>query len=151
MNQVVTPYSSHVMSAPHAAEVAEVTYRQLDHWARQRWINATTIEQAGERRVRRYTTDDVVRLAALRHLAISRLDIATFGPQIGAIDIPAGSVLVASDDGIEVIPATRLHARITRPGRWTIFDPQPVRQRCADDAHAATRAGSSRAVDRRSA
>lgn len=138
------------MSAPRAAELAEITYRQLDHWARQQWVQATHVEVIGERRVRRYSVDDVVRLAALRHLALSKLDIATLGPQVGATEIPIGTLLVTGDDGIEVIPTSRLRSSVTRYGRWTIFDPEPVRQRCSQDA-TASETSSAESASRRSA
>src|SRR4051794_23466094 len=123
---VLTPEPVRVRSAPAAAELAGITYRQLDHWERQGWVTAGHVEQVGGRRVRRYGDDDVVRLAALRHLAQSGRDVGSYGPDIGLVDLPVGHFLVVGAD-VEVVSARSLNAAVTRPGRWTVFDPSPVR------------------------
>ncbi len=132
---VFTSVPVRVRSAPAAAELAGVTYRQLDHWERQGWVTASHVEQIGGRRVRRYGDDDVVRLAALRHLAQSGRDVGSYGPAVGQVDVPAGHFLVVGAD-IEVVAARSLTAAVTRPGRWTVFDPGPVRSACARDGAA---------------
>lgn len=110
--------------------MAGVSYRQLGYWEQQGWVTATAVEQVSAgRRVRRYGPDDVVRLAALRHLAMSGFDVATFGPRIGRIELGEGRLLVAGGDGgdeLEVIGVDELTATVTRMGRWTVFDPVPL-------------------------
>src|SRR5215210_4395301 len=87
------------LSGPAAAEAAGITYRQLDYWERNGWITASRVDQAGGgRRVRRYSTDDVVRLAALRHLGLSKLDVGLWGVTVGGTMIDAGEALIVGTD-----------------------------------------------------
>ncbi|MDO8392465.1 MAG: MerR family transcriptional regulator [Actinomycetota bacterium] len=128
------------MSGPVAAEVAGITYRQLDYWERKGWVSASSVQQGdGGRRVRRYSPDAVVRLAALRHLAQSGLDVGEYGPQIGTIEIPVGAVLAVGDT-VTVVSSGAIAKTVSEPGRWTVFDPAPIRHRCV------SRAGSSAAT-----
>ena len=101
MTDVMTSNPDHVMSAPQAAERAGITYRQLDYWERQGWVAATHVDEAtpGGRRVRRYTTLDVARLATLRHLARSGFDIAVHGPTVGALEISSAVAETKSAHG----------------------------------------------------
>ena len=130
-DRMFTSKPGRVRSAPQAAVLAEITYRQLDHWERQGWITASYVEQLGGRRIRRYSDDDVVKLAALRHLAVSGLDVAFYGPAIGACEIPTDHVLVVATETIEVVKKNAAWTLVVEPGRWTVFDPEPVRQRCS--------------------
>ena len=118
------------MSGPMAAEVAGITYRQLDYWERKGWVTASSVQQGdGGRRVRRYSPDAVVRLAALRHLAQSGLDVGEYGPQIGTIEIPDGAVLAVGDT-VMVVSSGAIAKTVSEPGRWTVFDPAPTLRRC---------------------
>ena len=126
----MTPNLDHVMSAPQAAERAGITYRQLDYWERQGWVAASHVDEAtpGGRRVRRYTTRDVARLATLRHLARSGFDIAVHGRSVGALDLKPGVVVVAGGDPetIALVDAEHLADAVTVEGRWSVFDPAEI-------------------------
>jgi DNA-binding transcriptional MerR regulator len=124
------------MSAPRAAALASITYRQLDYWARAGWIRPYRVEtpSSGTRAVRRYSDAEVVRLAALRHVGCAGLDVARVGPLIGGLDIPAGAVvIVGPGDEVEVIPAGEVLAAVSQPGRWVVFDPAATYQRLAGE------------------
>ena len=127
MTAVMTSNPDHVMSAPQAAERAGITYRQLDYWERQGWVAATRVDEAtpGGRRVRRYTTLDVARLATLRHLARSGFDIGVHGPTVGALELEPGVVVVAGGDPetVGLVAAEHLADAVTIEGRWSVFDP----------------------------
>lgn len=127
-----TPDAAHVISAPEAAALAGITYRQLDHWARQGWVSPSVDRGRGRSARRLYSPDDVVRLAALRHFGGARADGA-LGRSVGALRVPEGDVLVVADaDGTaECVPAARLRARVSRGGPYLVFDPAPLRARLA--------------------
>ena len=132
MSLVVTPSDVHVRSGPAAAEIAGISYRQLDHWERQGWIKASQVEAVSSgRRLRRYTTDDIVQLAALRHLSQSGLAVAEWGPRVGEVTVPEGHVLVVGSEDLEVIETGVALDTLSTPGRWTVFDPTAIRRRCA--------------------
>src|SRR3954453_5708093 len=50
------------ISALDAATLARITYRQLDHWARQGWVRPSLDPGTGRSGRRRYASEDVVRL-----------------------------------------------------------------------------------------
>ncbi|MGH9156698.1 MAG: MerR family transcriptional regulator, partial [Acidimicrobiales bacterium] len=54
-------------SGPEAAALAAISYRQIDYWARHRWVVPSSVSTDDSRR-RLYIPADVVRLAALGHL-----------------------------------------------------------------------------------
>jgi len=129
------------MSAPAAAEAAGITYRQLGYWERQGWIGAShVVTVSPERRVRRYAAVDVVRLAALRHLARSGFDVAAYGPHVGQLDLTEGMVMVVGDDphSIAVVEVEDLTAAVTVEGRWSVFDPAPIYRTLAGEGLAGT-------------
>jgi len=119
------------MSGPEAAEVAGVTYRMLDYWHRQGWVTAPCAERFGRTRVvRRYDDTAVLRLGAMRHLALSGLDVARHGPQVGEVDLTGPVVMAVGslpDDVVEVVAEDQLRQLVARPGRWVVFDPAPLR------------------------
>ena len=88
---------------------------------------ATHVDEAtpGGRRVRRYTTLDVARLATLRHLARSGFDIAVHGPTVGTSRLEPGVLVVAGGDPetVHLVPAEQLADAVTIEGRWSVFDP----------------------------
>ena len=119
------------MSAPEAADVAGITYRQLDYWGRKGWVVPAHVQHVSAgRRVRRYDLEDVLRLAALAHLGRSGLDVATYGPTVGSLELATGDslVVVGPDDELEVVAAADLRTHLSRPGRYVVFDPRPLRQ-----------------------
>jgi DNA-binding transcriptional MerR regulator len=121
------------MSAPEAADLAGITYRQLDYWGRKGWVVPAQVERVSAgRRVRRYNEGDVLRLAALAHLGRSGLDVAAFGPLVGSLELTAGDsvVVVGPATELEVIAAGELrnHLRASGPGRYVVFDPAALRR-----------------------
>ena len=133
MSLVITPAARHAISAPDAAQLAGITYRQLDYWARRGWI-APSIEAGTGRPGRRlYSSLDVVRLAALGHLGRSGADVGQLGPQVAALELPAGGdvdylAVLGPELSLEVVPADELRARLAVPGSRVVFDPAPLRQ-----------------------
>jgi DNA-binding transcriptional MerR regulator len=118
-----------VMSAPEAAQRAGITYRQLDHWDRQRWVKASRVEEvSARRRVRRYSPLDVARLATLRHLAACRFDLAVHGPAVGALPLQPDVLVVAGGDPetIRLVERDAIAEAVTAPGRWSVFDPSSL-------------------------
>lgn len=130
-DSVLTRDEVEVRSAPEAAQLAGISYRQLDYWARASWITASRVERVSVNRVvRRYAEDDIVRLAALRHLAQSGLDVARFGPLVGSLEVPHDAlVVVGPDETVSVVAAAELRRTVSAAGRWVVFDPAPLRRR----------------------
>lgn len=115
-------------SGPEAAHLAGVSYRQLDYWARRRWIVPSLPGQEGVRRC--YSPADVVRLAALGHLGRSRVDVAAYAEATGRLRIPAGCGFVIvwgiHDSSVRLVLSDDVCRTAGRPGRYVIFDPEPV-------------------------
>lgn len=118
----------HHFSGPEAAQLAGISYRQLDYWARRGWIVPSPAGDDDGRRS--YSAADVVRLAALGHLGRSRVDVAAYAGATGRLRIPEGSnfvILWGTDDtSVRLVPATDVRRIAGRPGRYVIFDPEPV-------------------------
>src|SRR3954454_21358230 len=82
------------ISALDAHTAAGITYRQLDHWARQGWVTPSIDPGKGRSGRREYSVDDVVRLDLLRHLAQSKVNTAVAGPHVAAFEVPAGDARI---------------------------------------------------------
>ena len=129
---MITPDPSSVRSAPEAAGLAGVTYRQLDHWTRKGWIVPADLNRVSPGRVvRRYGPAEIVQCALLAHLGGSGLDVTPFGPQVGGLgELGRDDLVVVDQDGsLEVVPAGGLRRRVAERGRWVVFDPAPVLRR----------------------
>lgn len=127
--RVTTSSTADGIGAGSAFELAGITYRQLDHWARRGWVRPSVEQGTGRSGRRLYSADDVVRLAALGHLGRSGADIGQFGPAMAALELPsAGDFLVVAGPGpaLEVVTASALRAQVTRPGGHMVFDPAPL-------------------------
>ena len=107
-----------------------MTYRMLDHWHRQGWVTATCTERVGATRsVRRYDDVAVLQLGAMRHLALSGLDVARHGAEVGQVDLTGPVVMIVGslpDAVVEVVDADEVRCLVARTGRWVVFDPEPV-------------------------
>lgn len=55
-------------SAKLTADVVDITYRQLDYWARTDLITPSLVEAAGSGSRRQYSYDDLVRLKVIKRL-----------------------------------------------------------------------------------
>lgn len=116
-------------SGPEAAELAGISYRQLDYWARRRWVVPSGLAgDGGQRRV--YTVPDIVRLAALGHLGRSRVDVASYGEATGRLRVSedVGFVVVWAihDGNVGLTSAKDLRRVTSEPGRYVVFDPGPL-------------------------
>lgn len=116
-------------SGPEAAELAGISYRQLDYWARRSWVVPSRLACEGVQR-RVYTVADIVRLAALGHLGRSRIDVATYGDAVGSLRLSdgLGSLIVWAihDETVRLAPAKDLRRMVSEPGRYVVFDPAPL-------------------------
>lgn len=148
MMPVITPNADQGISADgptgivaaDAHGLAGISYRQLDHWARQGWVTPSVDPGEGRSGRRRYSADDVVRLDLLRHLAVSKVNPAAAGPLVARSDVPAGDVRfvwgpVGAKDadaiGLRVVPAGEALDAVTAAGAWVVYDPAAVRARLA--------------------
>lgn len=116
-------------SGPEAAELAGISYRQLDYWARRRWVLPARVATDGVQR-RVYTAADIVRLAALGHLGRSHVDVATYAEATGALHLSRGMgflvVWAIHDESVQLTSAKELRQVASRPGRYVIYDPSPL-------------------------
>ena len=132
MSLVITQTAPDGISAPEAARLAAITYRQLDYWARRGWVPPSVEAGTGRPGRRLYSSHDVLRLAALGHLGRSGTDVAQLGPQVAALELPADDVdylvVFGPELSLEVVPAAELRARLGSPGSYVVFDPAPLRR-----------------------
>jgi hypothetical protein len=127
---VITPKPSDAITAPSAARLASITYRQLDYWARRRWVTPSIELGAGRPGRRLYGPTDVVKLAALGHFGRSGADVGELGPKISSLTLPNGTtdyVLVAAGREVLVVAASDIRARLGKPGTYSLFDPAELR------------------------
>ena len=130
--------SSTGIPAGDAHEIAGITYRQLDHWARQGWVTPSVDPGHGRSSRRLYSELDVVRLDLLRHLAMSRVNAAVAGPTVADVEIPERAVIVywgpvgAKDNGdlgFHIIDTAEAIEFSTQGGAWVPYNPANVRAR----------------------
>jgi DNA-binding transcriptional MerR regulator len=129
---VITQRATHAISGPKAAELANITYRQLDYWARRGWVKPSVEAGVGRPGRRIYGPDDVVKLAALGHFGRSGADVGQLGQVLAGLTLsgaPDDYLLVASGGEMEVVAASNLRARVSQPGSRFVFDPAGVRSR----------------------
>lgn len=142
-----------MFTAPTAARLAEVSYRQLDYWARCGWVTPT-VDEVGPGRPRRprrlYRGDDIARLALLGHLGRSGFDVRAVGPAVGSLEFPRADTVVTAErpDRLVVVDAASLRHEVTRPGARVVFDPAPLWRR-VDAERAVSNEDEPSATDRR--
>lgn len=116
-------------SGPEAADLAGISYRQLDYWARRQWVVPSRVDCQGVQR-RVYTRADIVRLAALGHLGRSHIDVATYGEATGRLRVSdtMGDLVVWAihDETVLLASPKDLRRVASKPGRYVIFDPAPL-------------------------
>lgn len=128
---MMTSSQVRVFTAPTAARLAGVTYRQLDYWARCKWVTPS-VEEVGAGRPRRrrrlYSSDDVARLALLGHLGRSGFDVRAVGPAVGTLEFPRADAVVTAErpDRLAVVDAASLRHEVALPGARVVFDPAPL-------------------------
>jgi DNA-binding transcriptional MerR regulator len=129
---MLTPDPLSVRSAPEAAGLAGVTYRQLDYWTRKGWIVPANLDRVSPGRVvRRYGPAEIVQCALLAHLGGSGLDVTSYGPQVSGLGQlgPDELVVVDQDGSLDRVAAGRLRERVAQRGRCVVFDPAVVLRR----------------------
>ncbi|MGI8808471.1 MAG: MerR family transcriptional regulator [Acidimicrobiales bacterium] len=123
------PHAGGEFSGPEAADLAGISYRQLDYWARRQWVVPSRVDCEGVQR-RVYTTADIVRLAALGHLGRSHIDVATYGEATGRLRVSdtMGALVVWAihDETVGLASSKDLRRVTSQPGRYVIFDPAPL-------------------------
>jgi DNA-binding transcriptional MerR regulator len=136
---MTTSKGAHVISGPQAAELAGITYRQLDYWARQGWLQPSVDRGRGRSARRQYSPDDVVRLAALAHLGRTKADVGALAPILGTLQLEEGDVLIVAgpEPSVETVPAESLRSYIASGEPFRVFDPSPLRRRLAEITGAA--------------
>lgn len=119
-------------SAPEAADLAGVSYRQIDYWARRGWVTPSRVFQGAVHR-RMYSEADIVRVAALGHLGRSRVDVGVYAKATGRLQVPQrrGFVIVweLNDGSVSVLRTKDLRRLGQAPGQYVLFDPTPLRRR----------------------
>ena len=130
---MVTRSLEHGISAVDAFQLAGITYRQLDYWARRGWVEPSIEAGIGRPGRRLYSPDDVIRLATLGHLGRSGIDVGRLGPQVTTLELPAGSgdylIILGPDYTLGVVTAGGLRSYVTAtPGPFVIFDPGSLRR-----------------------
>lgn len=137
---MITPTGGRAIPAAEAADLALITYRQLDHWARKGWVTPS-VQSASGRGVRRlYSVDDVLRLAALRHFARSGWQVNELGQRVAACPLGGSRWLVAGTESGLIAVATddELHELLRREERFSIYDLQQLRSRIVNQHALAT-------------
>lgn len=131
---MTTSKGVYVISGPQAAELAGITYRQLDYWARQGWLQPSVDRGRGRSARRVYSEDDVIRLAALAHLGRTKADVGALAPKLGALQIAGGDVLIVagSEPLVEVVSADKLREHIASGEPFRVFDPSQLKRRLSE-------------------
>ena len=132
-HRMTTSGAAHVISGPQAAELAGITYRQLDYWARQGWLQPSVDRGRGRSNRRLYSPDDVIRLAALAHLGRTKADVGALAPKLGTLVLEDTDVLIVAgpEPSVTTIPAAELRSYVASGEPFRVFDPAPLRHRLA--------------------
>lgn len=123
--------------AADASEIAGISYRQLDHWARQQWVVPSVDAGTGRAGRRRYSAEDVVRLDLLRYLAQSKVNTAVAGPAVSRLHVPDGDVIIlwgpvgGDECGLRVLAFEDAVTRLESGGAHVWYSPTRVRRRMA--------------------
>ncbi len=119
------PFTAH-----QATELASISYRRLDHWARQGWVTPALAAGAGRGGTRCYCLDDVLRLASLRHFADAGRQVNIVGEQLSFLEVgTARFVIVGDRTNVAVCDSLDdLCALVGQADRFTVFDTAPLRE-----------------------
>jgi DNA-binding transcriptional MerR regulator len=147
------------IGANDAHELAGITYRQLDHWARQGWVLPSLDRGEGRSGRRLYSRSDVVRLDLLRHLAVSKVNTAQAGPLVSELKLGEADMLVlwgpmGGKADLVVVSRAAAVSSLAAGGAWVVYDPKPIRRRLprvSADADPVARSANAEPARRRSA
>ena len=121
-----------VFTGPQAAEAAQITYRQLDHWARRGWVAPSEQPSVGRGTPRLYSVDDVLRLAGLGHFARSgsRQQVSVLGELMSVVDLRDAAWLVCKNGAsIETcVDQAALRRAITGEGVYSVYPLMSLRE-----------------------
>lgn len=129
---VITRKPDDAITAPSAAALADITYRQLDYWARRGWVTPSVGLGRGRSGRRLYGAQDVIKLAALGHFGRSGADVGSLGPKLCNLNLASEMgdyVLVATGGDVLAVEASKLRAALAEPGTYSVFDPAQLRAR----------------------
>lgn len=145
--------------AADAHAIARITYRQLDHWARQGWVRPSLDPGKGRAGRRRYSKTDVVRLDLLRHLASSGVNLTVVGPIVATLDMPLVDLRMVwgplgtreEQPRFAAMPPSDIAAVIERRGSWVVYSPVDAIERFDTVAgtHPATNPNAEESAERR--
>ena len=112
------------ITAVQAADLASITYRQLDHWARQAWVVPSIDPGRGRGGRRIYASDDVLRLAALRHFAAAGWPVDVLGDQMRHLAIgPNRFIAIGTRSGLDVCDTLDdLLGLLGRAEKFAVYD-----------------------------
>ena len=82
---MTTETTRRVITAKEAADLAGITYRQLDYWARRGWVTPSIEAGVGRAGRRLYSAEDVIRLSAVARFAEGGIDVGQVGPKVGQV------------------------------------------------------------------
>lgn len=150
-DQVISPGPQEAgIPAVRAHELAGISYRQLDHWARQGWVKPSLDAGQGRSGRRIYSLEDVIRLDLLRHLTVSGVNPAVAGPAVADFPVPDtearvlwGPMGTKGDAGPAlqpVAPQEALH-HLELGGAYVVYNPQRTRAAVAFLSEEAATAG----------
>jgi DNA-binding transcriptional MerR regulator len=118
-----------------AAELAGVTYRQLDYWARTGVAVPSMTPARGSGSLRRYSYRDIARLCAIRALidAGVRLERIRDSSAVMELDPCDGdNLLVITPGGVSLVPAHEFASWLLADDRGTVLHVLVVEQLLAE-------------------
>ena len=118
-------------SPSQAADAAGVTSRQLDHWTRRRWIEASVSPGSdGRGNHRIYSAQDVQRAQLIARLAEAGWKLAEIGPRLRGLDLNGGHWLLFDQDRTLILQtAEDLDAALSTATKLTLTVIEPALQR----------------------
>ena len=118
-------------TSAEAARLSQITYRQLDHWARRGWIQPSIDPGTGRSGRRLYSPEDVLRLAALRHFSHAGWRVESAGVQMAHISLADERfVVIGSKSGIVLCgTGNDLQSYLRTQQKFTVYDTERLWRR----------------------
>ncbi len=117
-------------SATETAQLVGITYRQLDHWARERLVVPSMAKAQGSGSRRRYTYNDLLELKIVKKMRDAGIDLKSISrsfdylrDQLGA-DVASSNIVISGTDALLVDEDTVLS--LLREGQGTMLNVLPV-------------------------
>jgi len=113
-------------SQPDAADLAKLTYNQLDDWVQHGWI--APAKRTGHQRF--YGADEIIRALWLRYIAVSTDDVAEVANDVRASDLSARYLVVTNINQVLSVPTrSQLFRLLGTAGGHLVIDQLPERQK----------------------